>query len=422
MRFPMIFLALPLALTIGVLQAAAAEDAGQIKVSKGAVQIERVGPARAGAGRQRRAAGRRRDHGRRRLGGYHLPSTTACSRRARTACSRSTASSSTRRRTRAAFESSLQKGTLAVVSGKLAKQSPDAMKVRTPAAILGVRGTEFLVRTGDERLTALSGAPAQSRRPRAAGAAAPGRLRQRETTSTCCSRARTARPGALTVTQRRRDAHPRPALRRGARDRAPAASSGENDLGGGGPADLRRRARGAAGAADVLLPLLPRGHRTSSRRNPSSSSPSIFAEIARRPSPEIVVIGHTDRVGTVPYNDALSLRRAERVRDELVKARHRGGPDPGGGSRRARARWCRPPTRWRSRAIAASRSASASGGPHRSPPPGPFQRNTRIGQVVGGLDAARRTGHVLTDRVPDLGRRSSPGARPASSASSRSRP
>ncbi len=43
------------------------------------------------------------------------------------------------------FDSSLKKGTLAVVSGKLAKQSPDAMKVRTPAAIMGVRGTEFVV-------------------------------------------------------------------------------------------------------------------------------------------------------------------------------------------------------------------------------------------------------------------------------------
>ena len=49
------------------------------------------------------------------------------------------------------FESSLRKGTLAVVSGKLAKQSPDAMKVKTPAAALGVRGTEFLVRTGDPK-------------------------------------------------------------------------------------------------------------------------------------------------------------------------------------------------------------------------------------------------------------------------------
>ena len=43
------------------------------------------------------------------------------------------------------FEASLKKGTLAVVSGKMVKQSPDAMKVRTPAAIMGVRGTEFVV-------------------------------------------------------------------------------------------------------------------------------------------------------------------------------------------------------------------------------------------------------------------------------------
>jgi hypothetical protein len=43
------------------------------------------------------------------------------------------------------FDASLRKGTLAVVSGKMVKQSPDAMKVRTPAAIMGVRGTEFVV-------------------------------------------------------------------------------------------------------------------------------------------------------------------------------------------------------------------------------------------------------------------------------------
>ena len=48
-----------------------------------------------------------------------------------------------------AFEASLGKGTLAGISGKIAKQSPDAMKVKTPAALLGVRGTEFLIRTGD---------------------------------------------------------------------------------------------------------------------------------------------------------------------------------------------------------------------------------------------------------------------------------
>ena len=44
------------------------------------------------------------------------------------------------------FDTSLRQGTLGVVSGKIAKQSPDAMKVRTPSTILGVRGTEFVVR------------------------------------------------------------------------------------------------------------------------------------------------------------------------------------------------------------------------------------------------------------------------------------
>ena len=43
------------------------------------------------------------------------------------------------------FDASLQKGSLSVISGRIAKQSPDAMKVRTPSSILGVRGTEFVV-------------------------------------------------------------------------------------------------------------------------------------------------------------------------------------------------------------------------------------------------------------------------------------
>lgn len=49
------------------------------------------------------------------------------------------------------FDASLRSGTLAVVSGRLAKQSGEAMKVRTPSAVLGVRGTEFLVQVGDAR-------------------------------------------------------------------------------------------------------------------------------------------------------------------------------------------------------------------------------------------------------------------------------
>ncbi|MTW05269.1 OmpA family protein [Duganella ginsengisoli] len=43
-------------------------------------------------------------------------------------------------------------------------------------------------------------------------------------------------------------------------------------------------------------------------------------ELAQRPAPEVVVIGHTDRAGTAEYNDALSLKRAERVRQLLLEA------------------------------------------------------------------------------------------------------
>jgi len=44
------------------------------------------------------------------------------------------------------------------------------------------------------------------------------------------------------------------------------------------------------------------------------------AELARRPAPEITVIGHTDRVGKLEDNDALSLKRAGTVKDVLTAA------------------------------------------------------------------------------------------------------
>jgi len=40
----------------------------------------------------------------------------------------------------------IRRGTLAIVSGQIAKRSPDAMKVQTPTTILGVRGTTFAVK------------------------------------------------------------------------------------------------------------------------------------------------------------------------------------------------------------------------------------------------------------------------------------
>jgi outer membrane protein OmpA-like peptidoglycan-associated protein len=44
----------------------------------------------------------------------------------------------------------------------------------------------------------------------------------------------------------------------------------------------------------------------------------VFAEIAQRPVPDVLVIGHTDKVGSDAFNDALSRQRAEVVRRALV--------------------------------------------------------------------------------------------------------
>ena len=45
----------------------------------------------------------------------------------------------------------------------------------------------------------------------------------------------------------------------------------------------------------------------------------VFAELKRRPLPDIVVIGHTDTVCGLTYNDKLSLARAERMREMMVE-------------------------------------------------------------------------------------------------------
>jgi outer membrane protein OmpA-like peptidoglycan-associated protein len=46
----------------------------------------------------------------------------------------------------------------------------------------------------------------------------------------------------------------------------------------------------------------------------------VRAEVASWPGAEVVITGHTDRVGTVEYNDALSLKRAAMVAKRLAAA------------------------------------------------------------------------------------------------------
>lgn len=43
------------------------------------------------------------------------------------------------------IELGIQRGSIAVISGQISKKKRDAMKVRTPTSVLGVRGTRFVV-------------------------------------------------------------------------------------------------------------------------------------------------------------------------------------------------------------------------------------------------------------------------------------
>jgi OmpA-OmpF porin, OOP family len=45
---------------------------------------------------------------------------------------------------------------------------------------------------------------------------------------------------------------------------------------------------------------------------------SVFSEISRRPVPDVLVVGHTDTVGTDQLNDMLSRQRAEAIRAALI--------------------------------------------------------------------------------------------------------
>ena len=46
---------------------------------------------------------------------------------------------------------------------------------------------------------------------------------------------------------------------------------------------------------------------------------NVLLEVRKRPAPDVIVVGHTDRVGQLQDNDRLALRRAEKMRQELLR-------------------------------------------------------------------------------------------------------
>lgn len=74
------------------------------------------------------------------------------------------------------------------------------------------------------------------------------------------------------------------------------------------------------------LPLLPVSYTLNFLEGRDEYTPesrqtieTVLRELARRPAAEVAVIGHTDRVGALEYNDKLSLQRAERVRADFLR-------------------------------------------------------------------------------------------------------
>ena len=140
--------ALIVAAVFAVAAPAMASDVGLIKVSKGDVRIERAGakmPAAVGAGVQSSDVIVTGADG---LAGITFTDNSLVSLGPNSVFSidKYRFDSTTHA---GEFESSLTRGRLAAISGKMVKQSPEAMKVRTPSAIMGVRGTEFIVQVDE---------------------------------------------------------------------------------------------------------------------------------------------------------------------------------------------------------------------------------------------------------------------------------
>lgn len=124
--------------------AAVADDIGQIKVARGTVNVERAGTTLTGTVGMRLQTADTLRTGADGSAGITMNDDSLLSAGPNSVLvlehyALDPATSQGR------FDAALNKGTLVVVSGRIAKQAPDAMTVRTPTAVLGARGTEFAV-------------------------------------------------------------------------------------------------------------------------------------------------------------------------------------------------------------------------------------------------------------------------------------
>lgn len=148
MRKPLGILALGLGCSLLAGVACAAGEAGTVKIAKGQVVIERSGQRLPAAVGDRVHSADRLITGGDGSVGITLRDNTRLSAGPNSVLSLDKfAFDST---THAGeLDASVKKGTLSVISGKLAAASPDTVRFRTPSATLGVRGTDFVIEVAD---------------------------------------------------------------------------------------------------------------------------------------------------------------------------------------------------------------------------------------------------------------------------------
>jgi hypothetical protein len=137
-------------LALGLAGAAAADatEAGTVKTAKGAVSVERAGQKIAAAPGVKVYAADRVLTGADGSVGITLRDNTLLSAgpNSTLALEKFAFDPTTHA---GAIDATLKRGTLSVISGKIAKASPDAVTFRTPTTTLGVRGTEFVIEAAD---------------------------------------------------------------------------------------------------------------------------------------------------------------------------------------------------------------------------------------------------------------------------------
>ena len=126
----------------------AAEDAGQIKTAQGTVQIERDGQRIAAVAGVHVLQSDSIITGEDGTVGVTLADNSRLSIGPNTVMSLDKYAFDTTTY-KGQMDASLKKGTIVVISGKLVKQTPGSMRIHTPASIMGVRGTKFIVHVAE---------------------------------------------------------------------------------------------------------------------------------------------------------------------------------------------------------------------------------------------------------------------------------